>query len=114
MRSLETAFDVRAGGVLRSIPRHPLMATTLCAASIGGLSGAMAQTAPAQDNTAPSTPPQGEAEKINVTGLRPLINDKLPTGLQDAPQSITVVSEQIMKEQGTTRLQDARKNAPAT
>ena len=110
MRSLETAFDVRVGGVLRSIPRHPLMGATLCAASLGAVTGAAAQTAtPAQDNAAP---PQGNAEKIDVTGLRPLINDKLPTGLQDAPQSITVVSEELLKQQGATRLQDALKNVP--
>ncbi|MEI9983153.1 MAG: hypothetical protein WDN69_08015 [Aliidongia sp.] len=43
MRSLETAFDVRAGGVLRSIPRHPLTAATLCATTLGIASGAAAQ-----------------------------------------------------------------------
>ena len=121
MRSLETAFDVRAGGILRSIPRSPLRATTLCVASIGLASGAAAQTvAPAQDNN-PAAPPasdqaghkaDGTGEKITVTGLRPLINDKLPTGLQDAPQGITVVGQELLKQQATTRLQDALKNVP--
>jgi catecholate siderophore receptor len=107
MRLLESEFEVRGRGFLRSLPRHSLTATTLCATTIGAVSGAAAQTAPAPDQLADAS-----SEKIDVTGLRPLINDKLPTGLQDAPQSLTVVSEQVMKDQAISRLQDALKNVP--
>jgi catecholate siderophore receptor len=77
--------------------------------SAAAVSGAFAQTAPTDQDKPPAP---GNLEQITVTGLRPLVNDKLPTGLQDAPQSINIVDQQLLKDQNDTRLQDALRNVP--
>ncbi len=81
---------------------------TLCLTS-AAVSSAMAQTALADD---PKQQADAASEQITVTGLRPLVNDKLPTGLQDAPQSINIIDQQLLKDQATTRLEDALRNVP--
>ena len=53
-----------------------------------------------------------ELEQITVTGLRPLLDDKLPGDLQNVPQSVTVVSKELMAAEANTRLADAMKNVP--
>jgi catecholate siderophore receptor len=81
----------------------------LCVAAAGTGQAAMAQSAPS-DQDAP-----GDSHKVGevvVSGLRPLIGDKLPLTLQDAPQSVNVVTTRLMQEQGDTRLEDALKNVP--
>lgn len=91
------------------LPQQALTATTFCVTSAATISGAFAQTtqSAATDTTSGPAP-----EQVTVTGVRSLINDKLPTGLQDAPQTINVVNSQLMKDQAVTRLQDALKNVP--
>jgi len=54
----------------------------------------------------------GDLEQIVVTGLRPLLSDKLAGDPQDVPQSLTVVDQQLMRAQGTTRLEEALRNVP--
>jgi catecholate siderophore receptor len=49
---------------------------------------------------------------ITVSGVRPLLSDKLSGDLQDVPQSVTVVTPELMAAQATTRLEDALKNVP--
>jgi catecholate siderophore receptor len=51
-------------------------------------------------------------QEVTVSGVRPLLHNKLPQDLQDTPQSITVVSQRLMSEQAVTRLTDALKNVP--
>jgi catecholate siderophore receptor len=50
--------------------------------------------------------------EVVVTGVRRLQGDKLPQRLQDTPQSVTVISHELLREQGATRLEDALKNVP--
>ncbi|GGF26901.1 ligand-gated channel [Aliidongia dinghuensis] len=109
MRALDSAESSLRRPSFLGLSQPALAATTVCMTSAATLSGAFAQTV-----TASQDPPQGDgkAEQITVTGVRALVNDKLPTGLQDAPQSINVIDQQLLKDQGTTRLQDALKNVP--
>ena len=44
--------------------------------------------------------------------MRTLLHDKLAESEQNAPQSITVVSNRLMAAQGTTNLEDALRNVP--
>jgi catecholate siderophore receptor len=50
--------------------------------------------------------------QVTVHGIRSLLDDKLPGDQLDTPQSLTVVTEKLMAEQGNTRLEDALKNVP--
>jgi catecholate siderophore receptor len=56
--------------------------------------------------------PDDQLEQVTVAGVRSLLNDKLPADVLNTPQSVTVVSEKLMAEQGATRLEDALKNVP--
>ncbi|MGH8322675.1 MAG: TonB-dependent receptor, partial [Steroidobacteraceae bacterium] len=51
-------------------------------------------------------------EQVTVKGVRSLLADKLPSDQLDMPQSLTVVTDKLMAEQGNTRLEDALKNVP--
>jgi catecholate siderophore receptor len=59
-----------------------------------------------------STGSDSQLEQVTIGGVRSLLKDKLPDDIQDTPQSISVVSEKLMNEQGVTRLQDALMNVP--
>jgi catecholate siderophore receptor len=109
MSSLESVGEIRQRPARFRFSQPALTATTLCVTSAATLSGAFAQTVTAAQDQPPA---DGKAEQITVTGVRALVNDKLPTGLQDAPQTINVINEQLLKDQGTTRLQDALRNVP--
>jgi len=91
------------------LPQQALTATTVCVTSVAAMSSGFAQTVQTAATDTNSSP---APEQVTVTGVRALVNDKLPTGLQDAPQTINVVSQQLLKDQGSTRLQDALKNVP--
>ena len=54
----------------------------------------------------------GDEDQIVVTGLRSVTRDKLSEDAIRAPQSISIVSHQVMEHQATSRLQDALKNVP--
>src|SRR5215469_8967091 len=54
----------------------------------------------------------GDLQQVVVTGARPLVEDKLGQDPQDVPQSLTVVDHELMRAQGTTRLEEALKNVP--
>jgi catecholate siderophore receptor len=93
---------------------HTLGAFGLCATAIGAAPSAMAGTGDAEPAPVPqpsAAPPKAVSEVV-VTGVRPLLGDKLPQSLQNTPQSVTVVSDKLMQAQGVTRLQDALKNVP--
>ena len=82
----------------------------VCASSIVGMP-AHGDTAAADASDADTG--DGKLEQIVVKGLRPLLEDKLPgADLQNVPQSVTVVSSELMAAQASTRLEDALKNVP--
>jgi len=51
-------------------------------------------------------------ENVTVTGVRSLLRDKLGDTALNTPQSVTVVSSELISSQGATRLEDALKNVP--
>ncbi|HEV2272105.1 MAG TPA: TonB-dependent siderophore receptor [Steroidobacteraceae bacterium] len=54
----------------------------------------------------------GDLSQVTVNGVRTLLHEKLAEREQNAPQSITVVTDQLMAAQGTTNLEDALRNVP--
>lgn len=56
------------------------------------------------------------AEHVTVTseryGAAQLSLSKLPAPLQDTPQSVTIVSSDLLRERGTSNLNDALRNTP--
>lgn len=50
--------------------------------------------------------------QVTVNGVRTVLHDKLAESEQSAPQSITVVPDQLMTAQGATSLEDALRNVP--
>jgi catecholate siderophore receptor len=92
------------------LSRPALGGMAVCASSLLGMGAAQADaTLPEQ---AGPDDDEHRLQEVTVTGIRPLLHDKLPQDLQDTPQSITVVSERLMSEQAVTRLEDALKNVP--
>jgi catecholate siderophore receptor len=82
----------------------------VCATSIVGMSPAHGDTTAADSTDTDAT--IGDLQQVVVNGLRPLRDDKLPGDLQNTPQSVTVISGQLMAAQASTRLEDALKNVP--
>jgi catecholate siderophore receptor len=72
----------------------------------------MAQTQTPDQTSAADHPRTANAGEVTVTGLRPLLGDKIPLSVKDTPQSVDIVSEQLLREQSVTRLEDALKNVP--
>jgi catecholate siderophore receptor len=86
--------------------RRALGGVTLCVTAWGAASGAFADTA---------DQPSADASNVDgvvVTGVRPLLGDRIPLTLKDTPQSVSVVPQQLLQEQSDTRLTDALKNVP--
>jgi catecholate siderophore receptor len=53
-----------------------------------------------------------EITAVTVTGVRPLLGDMIPLDLQDTPQSVNVVPQNLIQQQADDRLEDALKNVP--
>jgi catecholate siderophore receptor len=88
-----------------------LGALGVCVTSMLGLS--VAHAADAVDDPDGDGDGDGKkVEQVTVKGVRSLLDDKLPGDQLDTPQSLTVVTEKLMQEQGNTRLEDALKNVP--
>jgi catecholate siderophore receptor len=88
----------------------PLVAGTL-GFSLPWLLGPLAQACGA--GAVPTPEESGNPlSEVTVSGVRSLLHDKLAESEQNAPQSITVVSNQVMQAQGTTSLEDALRNVP--
>jgi catecholate siderophore receptor len=92
------------------ISRHTLGTTTVLLTSAAGFQGALAQTAAAGEG-GPGAASQ-EKEEIVVTGRRSVVNEKLGGSVQDAPQSINLVTAKTLQEEAVTNMQDALKNVP--
>jgi catecholate siderophore receptor len=93
----------------QSLPLRAIGALGLCATAVSAESSALAQTAEADQ---PKTDHAAEVKEVVVTGVRRLQGDKLPQRLLDTPQSVTLVTQDLLREQGVTRLEDALKNVP--
>jgi outer membrane receptor protein involved in Fe transport len=87
-----------------------LGALGVCAAPIIGVSVAHSEEAAADGGDSDAS--KDALDQVVVNGVRPLISDKLPGDLQNTPQSVTVVSAELMQAQAATRLEDALKNVP--
>jgi catecholate siderophore receptor len=80
---------------------------------VPSLLGAAAAHAGTAAPEAPSTDDSSDQlQEVIVTGVRSLLHDKLAEDQKDAPQSITVVSQELIADQGGTRLEDALRNVP--
>jgi catecholate siderophore receptor len=104
----------------------PYLALGGAAAGLTALGAAPAALAQSQDaqageaHTAGAQPASvhatdADADSVSgvvVTGVRPLMGDKIPLTLQDAPQSVNVLPQKLLEAQGVTRLQDALRNVP--
>ncbi len=66
----------------------------------------------AASDSADSDTPGNKLDQVVVKGVRPLIDDKLAGSIQNVPQSVSVVSSELMSAQASTRLEDALKNVP--
>src|SRR6202046_4532462 len=107
MRTSSTSSsDARA----QALTRHTVRAIGACAASLGMAGPTLAQSAAAPDPGKADDPSQ--VKELVVTGVRPLQGDKLPDTVQDTPQSVNVITEKLMQDQGATRLEDALRNVP--
>ena len=76
--------------------------------------GTLAPSIALADDPVSTTPPRDDADdaEIQVTGVRSLTSDKIPQGVFNAAQTITVVPKSLLEQQATTRLEDALKNVP--
>jgi catecholate siderophore receptor len=90
------------------LSRSALGGVTLCVTAWGAASGAWADTATADQPTGDTVDVGG----VVVTGVRPLLGDKIPLTLKDTPQTVSVVPQRLLQDQATTRLEDALKNVP--
>jgi catecholate siderophore receptor len=88
-----------------------LSAAGACVTAIGAPALAQASEADPGTSADESNTPTGLSEVV-VTGIRPLLGDKTPLKVQDTPQSVNVVPQQLLRAQATTRLEDALKNVP--
>lgn len=77
---------------------------------------AAAASSPAVLSPQPSSPDAtesgGQLSQVTVSGVRPLLHDKVSQSEQNAPQSVTIVTRRLMTAQGTTNLEDALRNVP--
>ncbi len=77
------------------------------------IGGAMTPSlAIAQTGTGAAKDGDGDDNQITVTGVRSVTRDKLSENAANAPQSISIVTRQLLEHQATSRLADALKNVP--
>ncbi|MFT4180262.1 MAG: catecholate siderophore receptor Fiu [Thermomonas sp.] len=93
---------------------HTHLATTALTA---GLALAMPLMAHAADDSADADKAKQDAktlDKVEVRGLRSfIVSPKFTQTLQDTPQTIQVIGEELLQEQGATTLTEALRNSPA-
>ena len=106
---MQTSHSIqRASGlglVLRAVGAAGVCAAGAASAETGARAGSQPADPPHADETSGSG-------QVVVTGVRALLGDKIPLSIQDAPQSVNLVSRQLIEAQGATRLEDALKNVP--
>ena len=84
--------------------------STLRPVALGGLGVFAAAGAYAQETD--QAPAPRKLDELVVTGIRPLMGDKIPLKPQDTPQSVNVITDKLLQAQGVTRLEEALKNVP--
>jgi catecholate siderophore receptor len=89
------------------LPSRALGGVALGLTAWGAASGAMADVATDADSASPT-----DVTGVVVTGVRPLMGDRIPLAQQDTPQSVNVVPQKLLTDQGVTRLEDALRNVP--
>ena len=93
-----------------------LGAAGLCASTVLGTTAHAAAATSAAGDAASATPTDNDGdenlENVTVMGVRSLLRDKLGDTVLNTPQSVTVVSSELISAQGATRLEDALKNVP--
>ena len=93
-----------------------LGAAGVCASSVFGTAAQAADPASAAVDVSGATPTDNDGdenlENVTVTGVRSLLRDKLGDTALNTPQSVTVVSSELISAQGATRLEDALRNVP--
>ncbi|HUN26765.1 MAG TPA: TonB-dependent siderophore receptor [Steroidobacteraceae bacterium] len=86
-----------------------------CGIGVTSMLGAAAACQPAAAQAVDQSAAGGASEplqQVTVSGVRPLVKGKIAQDLQDIPQSVTVVNQQLIEAQSDTRLEDALKNVP--
>ena len=106
MRSSEATKPISTLGVAL----HAAGAVGVGLGVMGADPSALAQTA--ADQTHADTDKSANVSGIVVTGIRPLLGSKIPSSVQDTPQSVNIVSGQLLREQSVSRLEDALKSVP--
>ena len=86
----------------------------LCAATF---LGATVHAATAANTAADAAVPDNDGDeddlqRVTITGVRSLLRDKLADVPLNIPQSLTVVSSELIASQSATRLEDALRNVP--
>jgi catecholate siderophore receptor len=107
---------------MRKLKKRPLCAALLFALSTAAIADeATTPVLPDTSNGAPTTPGAGgqtlDEVQVNAstTGYKTdvsTIGGKTPTPLRDMPQSVVVISQDLLEAQGATSLQDALRNVP--
>ncbi len=85
---------------------------TACGVGISSLLAAAAAHADTAANQTSASDSDGELQEVTVTGVRPLVDEKLPDNVQNIPQTVTVVPEEMIEQQSDTRLEQALQNVP--
>ena len=105
-----------AGNADEASTVRPTAAAWLYGLSIASMLGAT--TAHADPAKPLQSPPDNDndeddqLQQVTVTGVRPLVQNKLPASVQNIPQTVTVVTEELIQAQSDTRLEDALQNVP--
>ena len=89
-----------SGTALQALGAVGICASSLAAVSAAHAGAASADTAAADPGDSSAAGDSNPLDPVVVRGIRPLIDDKLPD-LQDTPQSVTVVSSELMQAQAT-------------
>jgi catecholate siderophore receptor len=107
MRTLDPSSPAPADPVMLRRDLRYLRAVGACASSVLGTS-----VAHADPTNLDASASDVIADQVTVTGVRPLLHDKLSEDAQNTPQSITVISDEVIAAQGDNRLEDALRNVP--
>ncbi len=78
----------------------------------GALTSSLAMAQQANNHLPDNDGDEDDASQITVNGVRSVTRDKLAEDANKAPQSITIVSHEVLVQQATSRLQDALRNVP--
>ena len=114
VKALRSSDTVKSTSTL-GLALHAVGAAGVCITGLGVESSALAQTTPTDQTTPPdhtAAKKSSDVSEVVVTGIRPLLGDKIPLSVKDTPQSVNVIPQQLLQEQSVTRLEDALKNVP--